>query len=393
MDSCDVTICGAGISGLLLASELSKSLSVIVLEKAAREECSNKFWLTRKKCVDLNPELRDCVDSEWEEIEFISNSRERFCAVGSYTLWNTKRLESKLLRQIAQNGSAVHYKHRFYSYKYVDDAIESYANARAFRSHLLIDCMGYASPIVHSSNSVDILGYYHLYGQVTKLTSAINPVALDNVILSGRPSYLEIFPRSDGKANVVLIAPAKTTQSIEQLQTDFEFIIDGSHYADRFARSVDDEMLYGIVPIGIPKRLSLDRILFFGEAAQLHPASSCTCLDRLLMSYKRVSQSVANTISARALSAKDIAKCAPYKATFSDRFHRNMYQEMAAWRSEHLPAFIELLRCTDPASLEDFIFGDADFDRVKQLKGAWKVMQKRNFLWVRPLMRSIFSAI
>ncbi len=47
----DVTICGAGISDLLMAAALSKSLSVVVLEKATQSQCSNKFWLTSKKAI------------------------------------------------------------------------------------------------------------------------------------------------------------------------------------------------------------------------------------------------------------------------------------------------------------------------------------------------------
>src|SRR2546421_8278923 len=178
----DVTICGAGISGLLLASELSKSFSVVVLERSGQPQCSTKFWLTTRQSLDENPELAEYIDSEWGEMDFIAYDRSKFTAKGRYVLWNTKKLESHLIGMISANGSEVLYQHRFYSYEVTKTSIRSYANNSIFDSRLLIDCMGYSSPIVSSANAVNILGYQHLYGRVMNLTKPISPIAVDNVI-------------------------------------------------------------------------------------------------------------------------------------------------------------------------------------------------------------------
>src|ERR1041385_4807234 len=132
----DVTICGAGISGLLLASELSKSLSVVVVDRSPQAQCSPKFWLTTRQALDDNPELSDCIDSEWSKMDFISFDRTTFTAEGRYLLWNTTKLENYLIEAIAANGSTILYRHRFYSYKVSNTSIRAYANTSVFESRL-----------------------------------------------------------------------------------------------------------------------------------------------------------------------------------------------------------------------------------------------------------------
>jgi flavin-dependent dehydrogenase len=273
MIRCDILICGAGISGLLLASELSKSFSVVVLEKNIQSKCSNKFWLTRKECLEANQELAGCVDSEWSEMDFISNDRSTFTAKGRYILWNTEKLEKFLIAEIKSNGSDVLYEHRFYSYKYLDGGILSYANNSAFDATMLIDCMGYSSPIVGSSHAINILGYHHLYGRTMRLKESMNPIALDNVLLSGKPSYLEVFPKADNTANVVLISPAKNTNSMAKLERDFEFIVEKSHYSELLEYVENCDTLHGIVPIGEMRKPALNRVLFFRRSRTDSPCS------------------------------------------------------------------------------------------------------------------------
>jgi hypothetical protein len=391
MTHCDVVVCGAGISGLLLASELSKHLSVIVLEKNSRLKCSNKFWLTSKECLDINQELQACVDSEWSEMQFVASDRTKFTATGKYILWNTKLLENYLIDKIINSGSKIFYEHRLYSYKRTNSSIISYANNLSFSSSLLIDCMGYSSPIVSSTNAVHILGYYHLYGRVIKLKKYITPVALDNVILSGQPSYLEVFPRSDGFANVVLIASAKNTNSITKLENDFNFIVERSHYSEFFDNPAVGEKLRGIVPIGKIRKTSLDRILFFGEAGQVHPAASCTCLSKLLAQFRRVSEAILHNVNTDQLRAKDLKSVTVRMNKFSQKLHQSMFTEMSGWRSDRAESFLELLHCIDQKSLDDFIFREITLAHFFQYQNLIRVIQKRNFLWVRPFLKSLFT--
>lgn len=95
MNSNSIVVCGAGISGLLIASELSKSVEVTVLERSSEAACSNKFWLTSKNALDQNVEFDDCIDSEWQSMDFIANNRQLFTVYGDYLLWDTKKTSKK----------------------------------------------------------------------------------------------------------------------------------------------------------------------------------------------------------------------------------------------------------------------------------------------------------
>ncbi|MCR9121051.1 MAG: lycopene cyclase family protein [Phyllobacteriaceae bacterium] len=386
-----VTICGAGISGLLMAAELSKSIRVVVLEKSEQANCSNKFWLTSKEALDANAEFRHCVDSHWNEMDFVAFDRSRFTTRGNYVLWDTKALEQHLIDAIAANGSAVLHGRRFYSYQVEENEIHAFANREKFTSDLLIDCMGFSSPLVSSSNAVSVLGYHHLYGKTMQLQKRIAPVAVDNVIVSGSPSYLEIFPKRDGSANVVLITSAKQAHTSETLKNDFEFIVNESHYADFFSKHENSQPLLGVVPIGVVKRRALDRVLFYGEAGQSHPAGSCTCLNRLLLGYKRAAANVLRCISDGTLGGRDLAETVPRMSRFAERFHQNLFRQFSTLTSHQGTSFIELMHCLDQKSLDDLIFGEIRPSHFVQIDNFRKIIKAKNTMWIRPLLRTMFS--
>lgn len=391
MRDCDVVICGAGISGLLLAAELSKSLSVVILERNPRSACSNKFWLTSRQSLECNQELEPYVDSKWSEMEFIASTGDKFTSKGEYVLWDTHRLEASLLDTIASNGATVLYEHRFYTYSYAGNRIVARANNRSFRAALVVDCMGFASPIVSGTGSVDILGYHHLYGKVLKLKREITPVAADNVILSDSPALFEVFPRADGKANAVLIAPAASIRSTLTLAQEFNFIVEKSHYSDVLEKLPGGEVLQGVVPVGVVKSAALDRILFFGEAGQLHPAATGTCLTRLLLQYKSVAAGIRRRVDADRLSARDLAELIQPLGRFAAKFHQSMFLEQTISTSSRGKAFIELLACLDQKSVNDLIFGEIRISHFLQPDNLLKVIRKRNFVWLRPLLRALIT--
>jgi flavin-dependent dehydrogenase len=391
MVDCDVTICGAGIAGLLMASELSKLYSVVVLEKAQRSQCSNKFWLTRRECLEINPDLAACVDSEWNELDFIANSRSKYTVRGRYILWNTKKLESYLVETIEANGSRLLYQHRFFSYGQTDNHVIAYANDSAFRSRLLIDCMGYSSSIVSATRAVSMLGYQHLFGQTMQLKCPISPIAADNVLLSGSPSFLEVFPKSDGTANVVLISPAKTAGSLSTLARDFRFIVNNTHYSNILAPLPNAAPLYGVVPIGRVRKRALDRMLFFGEAGQTHPAASCTCLNKLLFGFREAADRVSQRIESNRLKAKDLEDVMPHMRKFAQRFHQNLFRQLGTWTSDQGEALVDLLRCLDQKSLDDLIFGEIGPNHFMQVNNWKRVIRTRNTVWVKPLLQTMFN--
>lgn len=387
----DVVVCGAGISGLLIASELSRFCSVLVIEKQPRSDCSRKFWLTKKDCLTSNMELIDCVDSEWDQLDFVANDRSTFTARGQYILWDTRRLESYLINQIHLNNSEVQYQTRLYGYQPLQDSISAFANSETFNTSLIIDCMGHSSPIVNATNSVKILGYHHLYGRTLGLRRPIAPVAVDNVILSDHPLFLEIMPKSGGTANVVMISPSASTKLSKVLVDDFNFAITKTHYADVFYPLRSSEELQGIVPIGRMRKRSLDRILFFGEAGQIHPAASCTCLNRMLKVYKETAKNIERRLLTDSVSAVDLSDAIPQPSLFSQRFHQNLFRQLNRSSSDQVRSMVELLHCLNEKSLDDLIFGEVGFGHFIQADNLRRVTRARNTIWLAPLLLTLFN--
>ena len=127
----DIIIGGAGISGLLLASELSKTHKVLVIEaKEAIEE--NKFWVTLKSCLLENSHLKTTVDSYFTQMEFADSSRNRHFITGEYILWDTLELQNYLLNSIILNGGKVLFSQRFCGYKTSNSNITVYFNENAY---------------------------------------------------------------------------------------------------------------------------------------------------------------------------------------------------------------------------------------------------------------------
>lgn len=391
MRQCDVVICGAGISGLLLAAELSKHLTVIVLERNPQAACSMKFWLTNKESLEANEGFQPYVDSEWGELDFIASTRAKFTVKGDYVLWDTKRLEAHLIETITANGGTILYQNRFYGYRYAERGIVAHANNEDVRSALLVDCMGFSSPIVAANHAVKLLGYHHLYGRVLKLKREITPVAADNVILSDHPSFFEVFPKSDGSAHAVLIAPADSIRSTRTLGQDFNFIVEKSHYSDILAPLPGGDILQGIVPVGVVKSTALNRILFFGEAGQLHPAASGTCLTRLLLQHKAVASAIVGSVRSGVLRARDLDAITQPLDHFAAKFHKNMFLELLRLSSNRGDAFVELLDCLDDSSINAFLFGDLTLTHFLRIKKLLRLLRKRNVVWIRPFLRTLFS--
>src|SRR4029077_7529824 len=258
-------------------------------------------------------------------------------------------------------------------------------------SRLLIDCMGYSSPIVNAANAVNILGYQHLYGRVMNLTKPISPIAADNVIVSGRPSFLEVFPKSDGTANVVLIAPAQGIGSLANLKSDFNFIVRNTHYSDVLSPGYVGEALHGIVPIGKVRNRALERILFYGEAGQVHPAASCTCLNKLLLGYKKTASILKQRIDSGRLSANDLKDVVPRASGFAQAFHRNLFKQLSQLTSHQAVSFVELAQCLDQKSVDDLIFGEVGPAHFLQIGNLVRVAKARNTVWLKPFLRTVFN--
>lgn len=357
-ESYDVIVLGAGIAGLLIGAELSKQARVLVLEKESAVPRS-KYWLTSAESLEVNPELRPCLDRICPSMDLIAHDLTLHRCAGAFPLWNTGKLVDRLARRICERGE-LRLGAKFHSYRHVANGVEVFAGPATVHGRLVIDCMGHASPIVAAKSLLEVKGYYLLLNAVVPLAREFPEIALYNLALASRPSFFEAFYTSDGHAHVAIIAPSRTPVFTRPLRDDLLFALNQSSYAENFV--VDEKRLSlsrGVVPVGRMRTRALDRVVFFGEAGQTNPASSSTTLTRILLCHKGFASALAALLEADRLTARDLggigAKSMP---AFSREFQLHLFDDILRWTSDGWRELVREMSVMPPQMLVDAIFAD-----------------------------------
>lgn len=163
MLSRDVVVAGGGVSGLLIASALASEYSVCLIEQCDSLP-RNKYWLTDEKSLKWNPHLEVCVNRRYDFLDFVAYDGLTATIKGNYCLWDTEKLVKQLAQDLLSRGGQILTGHRLYSLSYTHDGISIRANSQTIKAKLLIDCMGFGSPLVGAKDIATIKGYYILHG-------------------------------------------------------------------------------------------------------------------------------------------------------------------------------------------------------------------------------------
>ena len=390
--SCDIVVLGAGVAGLLIAGELAKRHSVVVLEKAEHPTIT-KYWLTDRGAVDANGWLSSAIDTAYEEMAFTAYDGTSYVSRGDYVLWNSGKLLDLLGHAISSAGAPVTYGQQFYSLNSSRHGVAVHVNARTVRCRLLIDCMGHESPIIYAKNAISVAGFYLLYGATFPCTRLPRPVALHNLMLSDHPGYLEVFPTADGRVHIVLIVPTPQLRPLSDLRKDFEFIVARSPYAEFIdsPKSSERRFLGGIVPVGKMRRAALDSIFFFGEAGQINPAASATALTRMLYSYRDTAAHLSDCLAAGRLTARDLAaQSRPAVGRFNQRLQRTLFRSILTWSSDDFQRVIEeLIRIDDSAFVNHLVFGSLPESAREIARYARRIVTTRSSVLGSAFLRSL----
>jgi len=249
--------------------------------------------------------------------------------------------------------------------------------------------MGYTSPIASSKNLLRIKGFYHLNGYEVRLKKEIAPIGLQNMFLSSSPNYLEIFPHKDKLASIVLITPLKNYNNMI-ITNELEFIINSSPYKHYFERSIPNQMYRGLVPIGILKKNLYGRILFFGEAGQMNPASSSTTLTKLLKIFKQYSNDISEWIRTDNSDTKTLTFL-PAINRFNQIFQINLFDEILDFNSDRFLNLIQEMQNFDDSLINDMIFGELDFSDLVKRRSLLTFFSNKTNILRKSLLKTLLS--
>jgi flavin-dependent dehydrogenase len=381
--SADVVIAGGGISGLLLASALGSECSVILLEQ---NDCipRNKYWLTDDRAANRTPSLSGCIDRRYEYLDFIAYDGLRARVHGRYCLWDTDKLIEKLIQDASRSGTIVLTGHRLYSICHTRTGILVRANSQTISARLLVDCMGFGSPLVGATNVAAITGYYIVHGCELRIAECPHPVALDNVIVGRNPAFFELFPTSKGTAHAAIILPCRQHTPSRSIKGEFNFILSKSHYSEQviWDPQSNQKSYFGIVPVGRLYEPALDRIVFFGEAGQANPAASATGLTRMLHTYQELAGSLLDCLRRDALRRNQLSRATPtYMTRMNRAFHESLFESILSYNSADFRRLVNDLTKYPHETINDLIFADFNFRSHKTLSLALDTLMKpRNIL-------------
>lgn len=390
LKSYDIVVLGAGIAGLALASQLSKDLDVLVIDKDTDNQV-RKYWLTNQKSLINNEELEPYIDSVYNYFDIFAFDRTSHRCSGKFFLWDSHKLISHFKNIILSNGGEIIYDTLFYSYKHKKQKITIFANDLRISTSLVIDCMGYNSPIIYAKSIVDILGYYILYGASIKLKKPIDPIAFANIKLEDHVKYLEIFPfQNNSMAHVLVLSPEKSIKNNDYLKDDFDFIVNKSPFKDHFDQTEKINVLGGIIPIGYLKKKALDNIYFFGESGQLNPAATATGFTRILYYYKDLANKLHDHVKKNLLDQNSLESI---DVDFLSPFHRSfqlyVFKDMLNWKSDNFLKLVQQMKHLDDDLLEKILFGDMQTSDIINKSCIQYFIKTRNWILLKNAIKAI----
>lgn len=390
MLSTDVVVAGGGVSGLLIASALARDFSVVLLEQSDSLP-RNKYWLTDAASANGDEFLSSCVDRRYNLLEFLAYDGVRATVGGDYCLWDTGKIIELLSERLLKNGGRLLTGHQLYAFWLEKNGIAIRANTQTLHAKLLIDCMGFGSPIVGAKGVATILGYYILHGCEVPVHDGVRPIALDNVAFSRNPAFFELFPTSQGTAHAALILPSRHYKSERSLSKEFSFILQKSHYAEKIRGAEQTGAKYfGVVPVGRLHRPALDRIVFFGEAGQANPAASATGLTRMLRTYQDLASGLGRCLKANRLDQGSLLGSVPVYMTRMNRvFQESLFENLLSFDSDDFRRLINELNAYPHQTVNDLLFAEFDFRSPKALRLALDAVLRPHGVLGKNVLRSI----
>lgn len=396
MISTDVVIAGGGVAGLLIASALASKCSVVLLEQRDSVPRS-KYWLTEEQAAKQNPHLSSCVDRYYDSMDFVAYDKLTATVKGKYSLWDTDKLIGQLEQEITSLDGQILTGHTLYSFSRTRDSITVRANSLEIRAKLLIDCMGFGSPIVGAKGIATIKGYYIVHGCEVRVKEGVRPIGLDNVVINKCPAFFELFPTSNGTAHAAIILPSRKYKPDRSIKSELLFILRKSHYAEQviWEPSEPRKNYFGIVPVGHLHTPALDRIAFFGEAGQSNPAATATALTRMLLVYQDLAESIALCVKHDTLSRRDLTRSMPGSMTGMNRaFQEILFDSLLTFNSDDFRGLVHEMKEYPADIVNDMIFAKFSFRKARVMRLAAHAFKRKSVLGrhvLKSFMRSFRS--
>jgi flavin-dependent dehydrogenase len=330
----DVVVVGGGPAGLAIASELSSSFRVLVLEKG-RAGATDRFWFVPP----------DVLDAKTRPFTYGGVTRfltRTYSMQGDDLAWQAKLFDSypyikdneilaHWLEEILVNGSLVLDHCSYLDHETDADGVDVSTDCGPFRGRLLIDCSGHDSAIVNKYG-IDRNDFYwwSVYGAVGTHPDGLGDMRVGDYMMwqtfadadpgslaDGKPVFeYEIL---DGQSSFSLILYLrKLRMDKEAMRAEYYRILRQEPSTGAFHDLRVTSERWGWYPSGgLSQQIAAERVAFAGDAA----CWTTPCgwgMTFILDNYRYFSQTIAACLANDTLDRESLLAASHYR--LNDRY-------------------------------------------------------------------------
>lgn len=306
----DVAVIGAGPVGLLHAYELSKDLSVILIDKDETPS-THKSWAVPISWLEGTP-LEDCVFNIAHKLGIYSYPTkldqqielpDRYSVVSL----DSKKMYDKLLKGFTDQGGVLQVNTRVKELSLGSESVIVNTSKDKINAELAIDCRGHRSSFLKDEKK-KFEYYWSVYGTMMESETADSGAAYIIAYImdyNSLPVYVSLIAEGKNTFTPWIVVLHENKFRFEEMEKIHAEAIKQDFFIKRNFKSIKTKPKYGWIPAIDPKSRVRDRVLSLGDANGISALATGMSLSYTLKKYKKICSDIVSAMKSSQLDKKE----------------------------------------------------------------------------------------